>query len=167
MRRWISGWVVLMVLAQAAAAQSTLDERIKSAHDAQAAREAESRKKELAANAAATAPPPGAPRVDISGVRPRQVPGPVGAGAGPIAERIELVQIRGFTDEPASLEALVYVNGNRYAITAQQRRIPGGWELVAITPDAVEIAKGSERRQLRFVQYFQPAGPADAAQARR
>lgn len=157
----------MLIAAQASYAQNTLDERIKRAQAAQAAREAQ----EAAKNAPqpAQAPgalvaPPGAPRVDLSGVRPGQVPagGAQGGQGQPPADHFELVQIKGFLDEPASMEALVYYNGQRYALTAQQRRIPGGWELVSIGPEAVEISKGAEHRQIRFVQFFQPGGAGAA-----
>jgi hypothetical protein len=146
--------LLALVATTPAAAQNTLDDRIRAAQEAQ---NAEARKR-LAAEAALQAPA-GMPQVDLSGVRRGQVP-----QSAPMVtvqpDRIELVQIKGFLDEPAGLEALVYFNGNRFALTQQQRRMPGGWELAAIGPDSVELVKGNERRQLRFVQYFAPAGQA-------
>jgi len=155
---------ITMVVAHAAWAQSTLDERIKTAQQAQAEREAvEARKRQEAQ--APSSPPPGAPRIDLSGVRPAQVPAGNGQASVPVPDQFELIQIKGFMDEPASMEALVFYNGNRHALTSQQKRLPGGWELVSIGPEAVDISKGNERRQLRFVQYFRPAGAPGSASA--
>lgn len=151
----------IVIAAQGSFAQNTLDERIRKAQQAQLEREAQeaAKRAQAAAMTGIPAPPPGAPRVDISGVRPAQVPAGQ-PGQPPQGDRFELVQIKGFLDEPASMEALVYYNGQRFALTQQQRRMPGGWELVAIEPEAVEIAKGAEHRQIRFVQFFQPGAQA-------
>jgi hypothetical protein len=160
----------LAVLCGTAVAQSTLEERIKKAEQAQVQKEAETRAKELEAKAkddaakALAATAASAPRVIINGhpahvgalmsVQPHQASkAPLAPPAPP--PRVDLVEIKGFTDIPGALSAIVHVNGQRYSITMDQSRFGDGWELLRITPDAVEVTHAGERQQIRFVSRMQ------------
>ena len=162
-----AGGLSLAALCALASAQSTLDERIKKAEQAQVQKEAEARAKELeakakddAAKALATAAA-SAPRVIINGhpahvgalmpVQPQQLPKAMPAPP----PRLDLVEIKGFMDVPSALSAIVHVNGQRYSITMDQPRFGDGWELLRITPDAVEVTHAGARQHVRFVSRMQ------------
>lgn len=157
----------LAALCVTAVAQSTLDERIKKAEQAQVQKEAEARAKELEAKAkddaakAMAATAASAPRVIING-HPAHVgalmpvqhqPFPKAAPAPP--PRLDLVEIKGFLDAPGALSAIVHVNGQRYSIAMDQPRFGDGWELVRITPEAIEVNHAGARQQVRFVSRMQ------------
>ena len=80
-------------------------------------------------------------------------PFPKAAPAPP--PRLDLVEIKGFLDAPGALSAIVHVNGQRYSIAMDQPRFGDGWELVRITPEAIEVNHAGARQQVRFVSRMQ------------
>jgi len=127
-------------------AQKTLEERIKDAQAAQAAREAAEKKPPPPA-----APPPapaGAPTITFGDPSARFI-NP--AMTTVITASPEVIEIRGFLDDAAGLEAIVAIDDRRYSVNMNARQLPKGWEVVAIKPDSVEVARGSDRRVLRFI----------------
>lgn len=161
--------LTLAGLCASAQAQSTLDERIKKAEQAQIQKEAEAKAKEAEAKAKEdAAKAASAPRVIINGspahvgalvpVQPMQGMPPM---APPPPPRLELVEVKGFTDSVSGLSAIVYVSGQRYSVTMDQPKFGEGWELKNITADGVDVSKGSDRQQIRFVGRVTviPTGP--------
>ena len=171
--RKLAVWAFIAATTLSAHAQKTLEERIREADAARAAKEAlEKAGKEAAGKPAATPAAAGNPTVVIGPDAARYVGAAQGQGGPGGARRPDmfgLLQIKGFADEPGGLEATIALGEMRFVVTKAQPQLVDGWQVANITPSAVDLVKGTVHQTLRFgtTSVMPPAPAASAAPAPR